>query len=131
MAYAQGSGISNGRLVVLKSSAAETSSTTHSSFATAAGEDTAIVSVVVSASSGTTPTLLVTVEGSLDGTTWFTLGTIGTNGFSVGNGTAATNLTTTNTGVNGVFHATPFVRSRSTVGGTTPSFTYSVIAQVY
>ena len=129
MSYATSSGMKSGRLVTTKASAAETSSTTHASTAVQPGESSVIVTVAVTAASGTTPTLTVVVEGSVDGTTWFTLGIVGASGFSVGVGTAPTNLTAAATSY-GAFPATPFVRTRSVVGGTTPSFTYSVNVQV-
>jgi hypothetical protein len=70
----------------------------------------------------------VVVEGSLDGSTWFELGRIGSDGARVGSvGTAPASFSTTGT-VRGAFPAPEFVRSRSLVGGTTPSFTYSVVA---
>ena len=68
----------------------------------------------VTAASGTTPTLDVVIEDSLDGANWNTVGTFAQK-------TAAAreviNITT------------PFadrLRARATVGGTTPSFTFGV-----
>lgn len=110
--------------LVFKASGAETTSTTHAQFETGAQSTLAVV-VDVTAASGTTPTLTVVVEGSIDNSTWFTLGTIGTNGYNVGSvATAVSNITGTVT-VRGAFPATQFVRTRSVIGGTTPSFTYS------
>jgi hypothetical protein len=74
----------------------------------------------VTAASGTTPTLDVVVEDSLDGTNWNTIGT-----FTQKTAAAREVINIT----------TPFgdsVRVRWTVGGTTPSFTMAVhwVAQV-
>ncbi len=68
----------------------------------------------VTAASGTTPTLDVVVEDSLDGANWNTVGTF-------------TQLTTTGRQVINV--TTPFadqIRVRWTIAGTTPSFTFAV-----
>jgi hypothetical protein len=70
----------------------------------------------VSAASGTTPTLDVVVEDTLDGTNFFTIG-----GFTQKSGVTAEAINIT----------TPFgdsVRIRWTIGGTTPSFTFDVRA---
>lgn len=70
----------------------------------------------VTAASGTTPTLDVVLEDSLDGTTWNVVGTFAQR---VGAGRQVINV------------AAPFadrLRVRWTVGGTTPSFTFSVAA---
>lgn len=70
----------------------------------------------VTAASGTTPTLDVVIEDTLDGTNWNTIGTFTQR-------TAA--------GRQVIDITTPFadqVRVRWTIGGTTPSFTFSVIA---
>ena len=70
----------------------------------------------VTAASGTTPTLNVVLEDSLDnGGTWNTIGTFAQRTAA---GREVINVTT------------PFtdrVRARWTVGGTTPSFTFSVV----
>jgi hypothetical protein len=90
----------------------------------------ATVTVAVTAASGTTPTMTVVVEGSNDATTWFELGTIGANGYRAGSiGTAPSNFTTTATS-RGAFPAVQYLRTRSVIGGTTPSFTYSVSAEM-
>jgi len=68
----------------------------------------------VTAASGTTPTLDVVIEDTLDGTNWNTVGTF-------------TQKTTTGRQVidiTGLFAGT--LRVRWTIGGTTPSFTFSV-----
>lgn len=74
------------------------------------------VQLDVTAASGTTPTLDVVVEDTLDGTSWNTIGTFAQK---TATGREVLNITT------------PFtnrVRARWTVGGTTPSFTFSVLA---
>jgi hypothetical protein len=115
--------------VTLKASGAETASTTGTGVEV--GEGQAVnVTVDVTAVSGTTPTMTVVIEGSNDGTNWYELGTIGANGAKVGQvGTAPSNLTATAT-VRASLPGARHVRSRSVIGGTTPSFTYSVLAEV-
>lgn len=69
----------------------------------------------VTAAAGTTPTLNVVIEDTLDGTTWNAVGTFAQR---VAAGREVVNVTT------------PFsdrLRARWTVGGTAPSFTFSVI----
>src|SRR5262245_14114895 len=116
-----------GELVVVKSSSAETASTTGAAVDTS---DFAalFVSVDVTAATGTTRTRTVVVEGSNDGVNWFTLGTVGANGYAPGSvATAPSNITGVVT-VRAMFAVPAFVRTRSVIGGTTPSFTYSVTA---
>lgn len=75
--------------------------------------------------------MTVVIEGSEDGSTWVGLCTIGSNGYAVGSVTSApANITTTGTylGFCDVLH---YMRARSVIGGTTPSFTYSVTATAY
>lgn len=129
MAFATSSGIIDGAPFEFKSSAAETATATHKSVRIGSGGPV-VVTVNVTAFSGTTPTLAVVVEGSNDGSTWVTLGQLGANGYSLGSvATAPSNITGTAT-VSGVFPALTYVRTRSVVGGTTPSFTYSVEAAI-
>lgn len=126
--YATTGGMRRGSVLTLKASGAETASTT--SGATDSGGGNALVTVSVTAASGTTPTLTVVIEGSVDGTNWVTVGTVGANGYSVGTtDSAPSNFTTTAT-TRAVLPAVQFLRSRSVIGGTTPSFTYSVTAAV-
>ncbi len=69
----------------------------------------------VTAASGTTPTLDVVIEDTLDGTNWNILASFGQK---------------TAPGREVVNVSTPFanrIRARWTIGGTTPSFTFSVI----
>lgn len=72
--------------------------------------------LAVTAASGTTPTLDVVVEDTLDGTNWNAIGTF----------TQATAATAQAVDIAGMF--TDQVRVRWTVTGTTPSFTFSVLA---
>lgn len=125
MSFDSNAGVRRGNPFEFKASAAETSSTTH---AVHRPNDAAVASITVkvTAASGTTPTLLITVEGSDDGTNWYTIGQIGANGSAVGaTATAPTNFTGVAT-ARGAFVVPEFIRTKSTIGGTTPSFTYSV-----
>lgn len=92
---------------------------------------TVSVTVTVTAASGTTPTLVVIVEGSTDGVTWFQLGTMGAaNAYQAGapSAGAPANITGADS-CKAAFTAPQFVRTRSVIGGTTPSFTYSVVVE--
>ncbi len=74
------------------------------------------VQLDVTASAGTSPTLDVVVEDTLDGATWNVVGTFAQR---IGVGRQVINL------------STPFsdlLRVRWTVGGGTPSFTFSVVS---
>lgn len=127
MAFVSGGVMERGNVYTIKTSGAETANTTHNTVQTGPA-GAVVLTVAVTAASGTTPTLSIVVEGSVDGSTWFTLGTIGTN-YAVGSSvTAVTNFTAAATTL-ASFSATEYVRTRSVVGGTTPSFTYSVVAQ--
>lgn len=97
--------------VSLKAAGVETASTTGAGVELG---DVATVNLelVITAASGTVPTLDVTIEGSNDATNWYTLGT-----FAQKTGVATERK---------AFPAAQHVRSRSTITGTTPSFTYSV-----
>lgn len=125
--YATSTGMHHGTPgVFTKAAGAETVSTTHG-LVDGSHSASAIVTVNVTASGGTTPTLTVAVEGSNDGTNWVLLGTLGANGYNLGSvATAPSNLTGAAT-VTGVFPTMGSVRTRSIVGGTTPTFTYSVL----
>lgn len=112
----------------LKASGAETVSTTGTGLE-GGGHGSLAVIVDVTAASGTTPTLLVDIEGSDDGTNWAVIGTIGSNGYRTGSvGTAPANITATGTH-RAFLPAARHVRYKSTIAGTTPSFTYSVTAE--
>lgn len=69
----------------------------------------------VTAASGTSPTLDVVLEDTLDGTTWNVIGTFAQR---AGAGRQVIDVTS-------LF--TSRLRVRWTVGGTTPSFTFSVV----
>jgi len=111
--------------ITLKQSSAETASATGSGVELGDKASMALI-VDVTAATGTSPTLLVTVEGSNDGSVWYTLAKIGANGVVYGDVAAAPSNFTTAATVRAVVPAARFVRSKSTIGGTTPSFTYSV-----
>lgn len=122
--YASGGVMKRGQTATLKASAAETSSTTHGSVEVGDNGVTVVTAAVTAV--GGTPTMTLVVEGSTDGTSWFTLGVIGANGYQAGSvGTAPSNITGTGTFV-GIFPAPQFVRTRSVIGGASPSLTYSV-----
>lgn len=72
--------------------------------------------VDVTAASGTTPTLDVVIEDTLDGSTWNTVGTF-------------TQQTAVSRQVIDVATLGRRLRVRWTIGGTTPSFTFSVLAE--
>lgn len=88
------------------------------------------VQLDVTAASGTTPTLDVVVQDSLDGTNWNTVGTFSQK--------TAASREVINIGPRGdaqpAGFAWPFhprkVRIQWTIGGTTPSFTFSVLASL-
>jgi hypothetical protein len=111
--------------ISLKTSGAETASTTQP--AQELGEKRVMtLTVDITAVSGTTPTMLDYIEGSDDNVNWHTIARIGANGFILGDiGTDPTNFTTTAT-KRATMPAARFVRSRSVITGTTPSFTYSI-----
>lgn len=74
------------------------------------------VQLDITAAAGTSPTLTVTLEDTIDGTNWNTIGTFAQK---VGPGREVINITT------------PFadrVRATWVIGGTTPSFTFAVAA---
>lgn len=74
----------------------------------------AVVKLDVTAASGTTPQLTVTVQDSPDGSTWTTRDTFGVK-------------TTTSSETRALpDDLAPFVRAAWTISGTTPSFTFSV-----
>lgn len=101
----------NTRDLVLAESAART--VTGSGSAVEVGDrGVARLLMDVTAASGTSPTLNVTVETSHDGTTWRSAGTF-TQATAVGQQRAA-------------FNIDRFVRASWTIGGTSPSFTLSI-----
>lgn len=97
-------------------SAARTSSADSGALTGWGVPDVARVQLDVTAAAGTSPTLDVVVEDTLDGTNWNVVGTFAQK---------------TATGREVINLSTPFadrLRVRWTVGGTSPSFTFSVIA---
>lgn len=95
--------------------------TTTGTSAAVLGADTGDVlslQVNVSAASGTTPTLLLSVEWSIDGTNWATLD---------GAAETFTSITTTANRIKTFPVKAPNYRVVWTIGGTTPSFTFSVL----
>ena len=124
-AYSEGLGrYLNRDEATLKTTGAETASTTHSPVEV--GDKAVInVEVLVSAVTGTTPTMLITIEGSNDGLTWYALGEIGSDSFGIGSLAAPANITAAGT-YRAALPAARYVRSKSTITGTTPSFTYGI-----
>ena len=82
-----------------------------------AGVDAIIFQIAVTAASGTTPSLTTKIQDSIDGVNWNDLTTF----------TAATAATNETKRVNAPFG--DWIRSVSTITGTIPSFTYSVVLQ--
>lgn len=82
-----------------------------------AGVTNLILQLAVTAASGTTPSLTVKVQDSIDGTNWNDIATF----------TAATGVTAEVKRVAAPIGNT--IRAVSTITGTTPSFTFSVLAQ--
>lgn len=78
-----------------------------------------VVEILVTAASGTSPTLDLDLEDSFDGTTWHKVVDVNAaNITAVGNTIKRINLRDTPT--------TNRLRLNYTIGGTTPSFTFSV-----
>lgn len=130
MTYATASHINRGKQYTLKDSGAETASTTGHAKDTGDNGGSLYVFVNVTAATGATPTMTVVIEGSEDGSNWFTLGTVGANGYAVGTTATAPSNFTAVASTRAAFPAMQYVRSRSVIGGATPSFTYSVTAAV-
>lgn len=95
-------------------SAARTASTTSGPVAAAGQATVAVLSVHCTAASGTTPTLDVSLEESADGSSWSAITGSGITQLTAAGNRLATALVTKN-----------FVRTAVTIGGTTPSFTFS------
>lgn len=100
--------------VTLAASAARTA-TGNGSGAELGDRRVARLKLDVTAASGTSPTLDVTIQTSRDGTTWYTAGT-----FAQRTGIANESK---------VFAIDRHVRASWTIGGTTPSFTFSIIGE--
>lgn len=113
--------------LTLKAAGAETASTT-SSWNELGDMGAMNLLVNITAISGTTPTMLLTIEGTNDLITAYTLARVGANGVIYGANalTDPTNFTTGTYAVLCALVSARYVRSRSVIGGTTPSFTYSV-----
>lgn len=80
-----------------------------------------VVIVAVTAVTGTTPTLALAIEQSDDNSSYTAI---------TGGGTAA-NITAAGNAVINARATKPYVRVTSTIGGTTPAFTYRVSALVF
>lgn len=76
----------------------------------------ACLDLTISAASGTTPTLDVTIQTSKDGTTWRTVA-------------AFAQKTAAGTERKSFPALDRFIRASAVIGGTTPSFTYSVAGE--
>ena len=106
----------SGELVDLIASGARTTSGAGSTVGQVGNVKTIRAQLAVTARSGTTPTLDVVIQDTLDGTNWNTIGTFAQK---TATGTEVINITI------------PFsnrIRVSYTVGGVTPSFTFSVSA---
>jgi len=100
---------------VLVASAARTTSADTGEMTGFSDATTLRAQLDVTAASGTTPSLTVVIEDTLDGTTWNVVGTFAAKTAA---GREVINVTT------------PFanrLRVRWTITGTTPSFTFSVV----
>lgn len=78
---------------------------------------TAVLTLGVTAASGTTPTLNVTIETTHDGTNWVSVGTFAQK-------TTVSSETKAFTGLG------QSIRAVNTIAGTTPSFTFSITGLV-
>ena len=92
-----------------------------------AGVMNLLVNITVAAT-GTSPTMLVTIEGSDDTVTAYTLGQFGANGYTLGTpATVPTNFVSATYAIHGSIPAARYVRYKAVIGGTsTPTFTYSI-----
>lgn len=103
------------RLFVAVASAARTASG-NQTFGTQDSSGKALrIQLDVTAASGTTPTLDVVIEDTLDGVNWNAVGAAFTQRTAPGRQVID---------IQGLFHGQ--MRVRWTIGGTTPSFTFSV-----
>lgn len=95
-----------------------------------------ILEVNVTAASGTTPTLIITIETSEDGTTWFH-NTILSDKERQGNLTRLTvptdeaKITTVSKHIAWLYNLSRYMRLTLTIAGTTPSFTITAKATLY
>jgi hypothetical protein len=102
------------RVVTLLPAAVRTASGQGEGTSAAAGFREGNVLLDITAVSGTTPSLTVTVESSADGTTWYSH-------------TAFTAKTATGRDILKLGNLGSFTRVSYTVSGTTPSFTFSTL----
>lgn len=108
----------------LKTSGAETASTTGT--AQELGDKRVMTLTVDITAVAGTPTMLIFIEGSDDNVNWHTIARVGKNGYILGDiGSDPTNFDGVDT-QRCTIPAARYVRSRSVIGGTTPSFTYSI-----
>lgn len=77
----------------------------------------AIVYLDITAASGTTPTLNVVIQDTIDGTNWDTVSSF-------------TQASSTGREVKRISNFSRYMRISYTVGGTTPNFTFSVKAYI-
>lgn len=78
-----------------------------------------VLFVHVTAATGTTPTLAIAIEQSADNST-----------YNAVTGATGANITAAGTQTINARITQPYVRVTSTIGGTTPAFTYRVLALV-
>jgi hypothetical protein len=104
----------------LFASAARTATATSAVFAGYGNSNAFIAQLEVTAASGTTPTLDVVIQDSVDGTNWNTIYTF-TQATTT---TRAVKRYLTNIAADGPF--TNQIRAVATIAGTDPSFTFSV-----
>ncbi len=97
-------------------SSARTASGSAAAVTGLAEQTTLRVQLEVTAASGTTPSLAVVLEDTVDGTNWNTVGTFTAKTVA---GREVINVTAPFTGT---------VRATWTITGTTPSFTFSILA---
>jgi len=102
------------RAITLLPSAARTTSGASDGSSAAAEFREANVLLDITAVSGTTPSLTVTVETSADGSTWFTH-------------TAFSAKTATGKDIQKLGNLGSYLRVSYAISGTTPSFTFSVV----
>ena len=115
MGYSTKSGRwANTQALVLAASAARTA-TGNGSAVEIGDKAVARLLLDVTARTGTTPTLDVTIQTSYDGTTWRNAGTF-TQATAVGQ-------------QRGSFMLDRYVRAAWTIGGTTPNFTFSIAGE--
>lgn len=128
--YSTSSGPVRGAPIVLKASGAEAASTVGGAVATGPDSGALFLNVNVTAASGGTTTMTVKIEGSMDGTNWFTLGVVGANGYNVGSvGVTAPSNFTGAASTLAIYDAPMYVRYNSTIGAGA-TFTYSVTGTV-